>query len=131
MKRLTPPVKLSNPDSGYELMNVRNQHSENQRVEYIAIDNLSDSNRFLKLTYEFYPYKFVKGELILDGNMQTGETVKTQNGKPANVLLRSTDIGFYRVSIFTLNQDNNVLRSTTKPFEIWVYPKEWDFEFYK
>lgn len=122
---------ISNPDSGYELMNVRNQHSENQQVEYIAIDNLSDSNRFLKLTYEFYPYKFVKGELIPDGNMQTGETVKTQNGKPANVLLRSTDIGFYRVSIFTLNQDNNVLRSTTKPFEIWVYPKEWDFEFYK
>ena len=47
---------ISNPDSGYELMKVRNQHSENQQVEYTAIDNLFGSDKSLKLTYEFAPY---------------------------------------------------------------------------
>jgi hypothetical protein len=122
---------ISNPSSGYELRNVRNQHSENQQIEYTAIDNLSGSEKFLKMTYQFSPYKFINGELIPDGNTLTGETGMIQNGKPSNVLLGNSDIGFYRVSISTLDKDNKLLRSTTKPFEVWVYPKEWDFEFYK
>ena len=122
---------ISNPNSGYELKNVRNQHTENQQVEYTAIDNLSGSDKFLKLAYEFYPYNFIKGELIPNGNVLSGENINIQNGKPASVLLQNSDIGFYKVSISTLDKDNKVLRSTAKPFEIWVYPKEWDFEFYK
>jgi hypothetical protein len=30
-----------------------------------------------------------------------------------------------------MDENNNILRSSLKPFEVWIYPKEWDFEFYK
>lgn len=62
--------------------------------------------------------------------MQTGETTKMPNNQSADCYLKSGDIGFYKVNIQTLDKDNNIIRSSTKPFEIWVYPKEWDFEFY-
>ena len=121
---------ISNPDSGYELKQVRNQHSENQQVTYNAHDNLYGNDKFIILKYQFYPYKFVAGELIPNGEMQTGESVKMQNGQSAIYYLQSSDIGFYKVNICTIDKDNSILRSSTKPFEIWVYPKEWDFAFY-
>ena len=121
---------ISNTDSGYELKNVRNQHSENQKVIYTAHDNLSGNDKFIILKYQFYPFNFVAGELIPGGEIQTGESAKMQNDKSATCYLKSSDIGFYKVNIFTVDKDNNILRTSTKPFEIWVYPKEWDFEFY-
>jgi hypothetical protein len=122
---------ISNTDSGYELKNVRNQHSENQKVIYTANDNLFGNDKFITLKYQFYPYKFVAGELIPSGEMQTGESVKMKNDQLASCYLQSSDIGFYKVNISTIDKDNNILRTSTKPFEIWVYPKEWDFAFYK
>jgi len=121
---------ISNPDTGYELSQVRNQHSENQQVIYAAHDNLSGNDKFIKLKYQFYPYKFVGGELIPDGEIQTGESANMQNNKSGSCYLKSSDIGFYKVNIITVDKDNIILRSSVKPFEIWVYPKEWDFEFY-
>jgi hypothetical protein len=122
---------ISNPDSGYELKQVRNQHTENQQVTYIANDNLFGNDKFVILKYQFYPYKFVLGELIPGGEMQTGESAKMQNGKSVTYYLKSSDIGLYKVIICTIDKDGNVLRSSSKPFDIWIYPKEWDFEFYK
>ncbi len=122
---------ITNPDSGYELKQVRNQHTENQQVIYSARDNLSGDDKFIILKYQFYPYKFIDGELIPTGEMQSGESSKMQNDQSAGYNLKSSDIGFYRVDISTIDKDNNVLRSSAKPFEIWVYPKEWDFAFYE
>ncbi|MCX6261406.1 MAG: hypothetical protein NTY95_11355 [Bacteroidia bacterium] len=122
---------ISNTDSGYELKQVRNQHSEYQKVTYTASDNFLGNDNFLKLKYQFYPYKFVDGELIPGGGMQTGESAKMLNNKSTSCYLESSDIGFYKVDICTIDKNNNILRSSVKPFEIWIYPKEWDFEFYK
>ena len=121
---------ISNPDSGYELKKVRNQHTENQQINYTPHDNLFGNDKFLILKYQFYPYKFVAGELIQGGEMQTGESAKMQNDQSVSCYLGSSDIGFYQVNICTIDKDSNILRSSAKPFEIWVYPKEWDFAFY-
>ena len=122
---------ITNPDSGYELNQVRNQHTENQQIIYTAHDNLFANDKFIILKYQFYPYKFEAGELISGGEMQTGESSKMLNDQSVICYLKSSDIGFYKVNICTIDKDNNLLRSSAKPFEIWVYPKEWDFEFYK
>jgi hypothetical protein len=122
---------ISGQDSGYELIRVRNQHTENQQVNYTASDKLYGDDKFIILKYQFYPYKFVSGELIPAGEMQTAESDKMQNNQSVTCYLKSSDIGFYKVNICTIDKDNNILRSSAKPFEIWVYPKEWDFEFYK
>jgi hypothetical protein len=120
---------ISHPDSGYELKQVLNQHSENQHIIYSAHDKLSGYDKFVILKYRFYPYKFISGELIPSGEIQTGETLKMKNDQSTDIYLESSDIGFYEVSIITVDKDNNVLRSSAKPFEIWIYPKEWAFEF--
>lgn len=122
---------ITNPDSGYELKHVRNQHTENQQVIYTARDKTFGNDKFLILKYQFYPYKFLEGELIPGGEMQTGESAKMQNDQSASCYLKSSDIGFYKVNICTIDKDNNILRSSVHPFEIWIYPKEWDYEFYK
>ena len=121
---------ITNPDSGYELKQVRNQHTENQKVIYSARDKLSGNDKFILLKYQFYPYKFVAGELIPGGEMQTGESSEMQNDQSSICYLKTTDIGFYKINISTVDKDKNVIRTSAKPFEIWVYPKEWDFEFY-
>ena len=122
---------ISGTDSGYELKQVRNQHTENQQVIYTAQDNLSGSDKFIILKYQFYPYKYVAGDLIPAGEMQTGESAELKNGQSSSCYLKSSDIGFYKVNLYTVDKESNILRTTTKPFEIWVYPKEWDFAFYK
>ena len=122
---------ITNPDSGYELKQVRNQHTENQLLTYSPKDNLSGNDNYIILKYQFYPYKFVVGELIPDGEMQTGASAKMQNNQSASCYLKVSDIGFYKVDICTIDKNSNILRSSTRPFEIWVYPKEWDFAFYK
>ena len=62
---------ISNPDTGYELKQVRNQHAENEQVLYTPVDNLYGNDKFIRLDYQFYPYKFVSGELVPNGVMQT------------------------------------------------------------
>lgn len=120
---------ISGTESGYELKYVRNQHTENQQITYTASDNISGNDKFIVLKYQFYPYKFAAGELIPDGEMQAGESAKIQNCQSATSYLTSSDIGLYKVNIFTIDKENNILRSSVKPFEIWVYPKEWNFAF--
>jgi hypothetical protein len=122
---------ISNTDSGYELKNVRNQNTENQKLIYTPYDKLYGNDKFVVLKYQFYPYKFIEGELVPRGEMQTGESAKIQNDQSASCYLKSSDIGFYKVNISTIDKDNTILRTSTSPFEIWVYPKEWGFEFYK
>ncbi len=121
---------ISNPDTGYELKQVRNQHAENEQVLYTPVDNLYGNDKFIRLDYQFYPYKFVSGELVPNGVMQTGEVTKIPNGQSATGYLKTGSIGFYKVNLQTLDKDNNILRSTSEPFGIWIYPKEWDFNFY-
>ena len=121
---------ISDSYSGYELKYFRNQHTENQQINYIPSDKLSGNDKFIIIKYQFYPYKFVSGELIPDGEMKTGETTKIQNGKPATAYLNSSDIGYYKINTCTVDNENRILRSSVNPFEIWVYPKDWDFTFY-
>jgi hypothetical protein len=120
---------ITNPNTGYELKQVRNQHAENQQVAYTATDNLNGNDKFIRLEYQFFPYKFVSGELVPEGSTRTGESAKIPNGQSVTGYLKSGDIGFYKVYLHTLDKDNNVLRSTSTPFGIWIYPKEWDFDF--
>jgi hypothetical protein len=122
---------ISNPDSGYELNQIRNQHTENQKVIYSAHDNLSGNDKFIILKYQFYPYEFIAGELVPTGEIKTGESDKMQNGLSAVCYLKSSETGFYEVTISTTDKGGNILRSSVKPFGIWVYPKEWDFAFYE
>jgi hypothetical protein len=120
---------VTNTNTGFELKQVRNQHTENQQVVYTATDNLNGNDKFIKMEYQFFPYKFVSGELVPAGSMKTGESSKIPNGQSVTAYLKSSDIGFYKVDLHTLDKDNNILRSTSTPFRIWIYPKEWDFEF--
>jgi hypothetical protein len=120
---------ITNANTGYELKQVRNQHAENQEVVYTPNDNLSGNDRFIKLEYQFFPYKYVSGELLPNGPMQTGESSRIPNGQPVTGYLKTENIGLYRVNLHTLDKDNNLLRSTSTPFGIWIYPKEWDFDF--
>jgi hypothetical protein len=122
---------ISNSDSGYELKQVRNQHIENQKIVYTARDRLSGNDKFIMLKYRFYPYKIISGELAPGGEMKEGESTRNINGESATSILHASDIGYYEVDIITLDKDNKILRSSVKPFGIWVYPKEWNFEFYK
>jgi hypothetical protein len=122
---------ITNRDTGYELKRIRNQHTENQKVTFAARDNLSGNDKLLLLKYQFYPYKFEGGEMVPHGEMQTGESAMMQNDETVVSYLRTSDIGYYKVSISTLSKEGNIIRSTVNPFEIWVYPEEWGFEFYR
>jgi hypothetical protein len=122
---------ISSIDPGYELRQVRNQHSENQKVIYTPVDNLSGTDKFIQLKYQFFPYRFLEGELIPTGEMKTGETSKVKNGQPVTCYLKSSDIGLYKINLYKSDSGGNTLRSSSKAIEIWVYPKEWQFDFYK
>jgi hypothetical protein len=121
---------ISNDNTGFELMQVRNQHTDDQRIKYIPVDHLYSSDKFLRMEYQFYPYRLVSGELTPSGEMQTGESDRMPNNKSITFDLSPVNRGLYKVTIQTLDDAGNVLRSTLRPFEIWVYPKEWGFEFY-
>jgi hypothetical protein len=122
---------LSGTNSEYELEQVRNQHTENQLISYVAKDNSNGNDKYIVIKYEFWPYKFESGALIPNGAMQSGESRKTANNQLLTYCLKQCDIGFYKINLQTVDKEGNILKSTSKPFDIWVYPKEWDFEFYK
>jgi hypothetical protein len=122
---------VSDKSPEYEFERVRNQHTENQLLNYIVKDNFYGKDKYIFMKYEFWPYKFESGILIPNGAMQTGESDKTLNSRLLTCYLKYSHIGFYKVYLQTVNEDGNIINSATKPFDIWVYPKEWDFEFYK
>lgn len=122
---------ISGENPEYELQKVRNQHSENQQVNYTIKDNLNGDDKRILAKYEFWPYKFESGVLLPNGEMKTGESKKIPNNKLQTYNIVIKDIGFYKIQLQTFDTEGNILGSTVKPFEVWVYPKEWEFEFYK
>jgi hypothetical protein len=118
-------------DPRYELKNAMNQHTENQQVKFITGDRYYESNETLQITYEFWPYQFASGVLTPSGDMQRGTPKKIENNKIITHNITNGEIGFYKVYLKTLDASSNVIDSTSKPFDIWIYPKEWEFEFYK
>jgi hypothetical protein len=121
---------LSSQNAIYEMQFVRNQLVENQLINFIARDINNNTNVFILMTYEFWPYKYESGVLLPDGPKRTGASEKKGNNQSVNYVLQSQDIGFYKINLQTIDENGLVLGSTLKPFEVWVYPKDWDFEFY-
>ena len=121
---------LSTANTFYEMQFVRNQVAENQQINFIARDINSSNNVFVHLTYEFWPYKYESGILLPNGAKRTGASGKRANNQLVSYVLQSSDIGFYKINLQTTDENGLVLGSTLKPFEVWVYPKDWDFKFY-
>jgi hypothetical protein len=121
---------FTNVSSEYELEFVRNQHTENQQVSYIARNNKVAAGKEIIITYEFQPYIFESGMFFPDGPLKYGEPIKKANNIISICYLNKNNIGFYKVHLKTIDTEGKTISSTTKPFEIWVYPKEWNFEFY-
>jgi hypothetical protein len=121
---------LSDKAPEYEIQKVRNQQIENEQIQYIIKDNLHGDDKMVQMNYEFWPYKYENGVLIPNGLKKSGETEKQPNNKTLSNILNSNDIGFYKINLQTFDKEGNILGSTAQPFEIWIYPKEWDFEFY-
>ena len=76
------------------------------------------------MKYEFWPYTVESGVFMPNGAMQSGEADKTANNQFSTCYLQHSNIGFYKVYLQTLDEGGTMLRSATKPFDIWVYPKE-------
>ena len=123
---------LSSNTSEYEMRFVRNQHTENQDVTYILKDVLKEEDKSLILRYEYWPYKYESGQMTPDGAMQSGESQAILNsGQLQFFQLTDRNIGLYKLYPHTVNNNLNTLAASDHPFEIWVYPKEWNFDFYK
>lgn len=121
---------VSDEDYEYEMLCVRNQHTENQHITYTVNDKLFGKDKYIILRHEFQPYRFESGKMIPDGEIKTREKERIRNNTEMNYLIKKEEIGFYKIFLKTVDEDGNVLTSTTNPFEVWVYPKEWMFEFY-
>ncbi len=113
----------------YELKSVRNQHTENQRITYSLKDKSSGNDSYVQLKYEFLPHKFAEGDLIPNGEMQMGQSEIVLNNQSQSYVLRSKNIGLYKLYPQTLDSKGIILKTSMQPFEVWVYPKEWDFEY--
>jgi hypothetical protein len=121
---------LQDEDYEYELLRVRNQHTANQQITYSIRDKRFDDDKYIVLKYEYRPYKFESDVLVPNGAMQTVEQDKVPNNRQLNYRIKTDDMGFYKIHLQTVDENGNILGSTKQPFEIWVYPREWDFEFY-
>jgi hypothetical protein len=115
---------LSETSPGYELEGIRNQHTENQQINYTARDNMYGTDKYIIIKYDFWPYKFQSGILIPNGAMQSGESEKIVNRRISDYILRESNIGYYNINLQTVDKNGNILNSTAKPFNIWVYPEE-------
>jgi len=120
---------LAESNTGYEILQVKNQHFENQEVNYCIRDNLYGEGNYINVRYDFWPYAFENGVLKSNGNVQNSESVQILNNHPLTYKITSEDIGLYKIYLETVDTDNQLLNSTIKPFEIWVYPKEWEFDY--
>ncbi len=120
---------LSESNTGFEMMNVKNQHFEKQQVNYSIKDNLHGEGNYINIKCDFWPYKYENGILKPHGNIQNGASKKILNNQSLIYNITSENIGLYKVYLETVNEDNQILNSTVKPFEIWVYPEEWEFDY--
>jgi hypothetical protein len=121
-------VSQSHPE--YEMDGVKNQMCENQEVNYAIIDPDAGNDNLIQVNYEFWPYRLSNEGLFAFGQKQSGQSNLVQNKLPQIALLRSKEIGYYKLTLQTIGSDGNILKTSSTPFEIWVYPKEWYFEFY-
>ena len=64
-----------------------------------------------------------------NGNMPSSGSKKNLNNQAFTYNITSENIGLYKVYLETVNKDDQIVNSTVKPFEIWVYPKEWEFDY--
>lgn len=122
-------VSAANAD--YELQGVRNQLAENERITYRLKDNSSDANAYVQWKYEFRPYTFREGELQSAGDQRSGVSKIVKNSQIQSYILRAGNVGHYKLYPQTVDETGNVLKSSSQAFDIWVYPKEWSFEYYK
>jgi hypothetical protein len=121
---------ISDQSSEYEMEHIRNQHTENQQVSFVIRDNLHGNENDINLKYEFHPCKFISGLLIPDGPVKTIESFLTKNNTQLIYNIEQSNLGFYKIHLETVDYNGNIIGYTQKPFEVWVYPKEWEFEFY-
>jgi len=118
--------------SEYEFQYIRNQHAENQEVEFRIKDNLQNTDKYIVVTGEFWPYKFESGELSSMGTKQTNESEMIPNtGQILTHHITVKEVGFYKLYLKTIDKNGNPIAASNQPFDIWVYPKEWNFKFYK
>lgn len=121
---------LTESNSGYEIMHVKNQHFEQQEITYSIRDNLAGPGNTINMRYEFFPYLYEKGILKAQGNSKSFVSRGILNDQAFIHQVSSGDIGLYTVYVETVDNQGNVINSTVKPFEIWVYPKAWEFNYY-
>jgi hypothetical protein len=114
----------------YEIMHVRNQHVVSQHIAYSINDNLVGNEKSLVMNYEFWPYRYKSGKFFQEGAMQSVVRDHIQNNESLDCILKESNMGFYRINIKTLDENGALIGLTSQPFEIWIYPREWNFEFY-
>jgi len=121
---------LSDEAFAYELLHVRNQHTASQHITYGIRDNRYNEDKNVVLTYEFWPYSYESGKFVQAGDRQTAELDRVRNNDSLTCNIKAEAMGFYKISLQTLDETGTILGSTKQPFEIWVYPVEWNYEFY-
>ena len=115
--------------SGYEFSNVNNQHLENEIVNYYIKDNNFAGEELINMKYDFIPYTFQNGVMKRVDDIQSIEINNIANNKLITSKILKANIGLYKINLETVNTQNEILHKTDKPFEIWIYPKEWEFDY--
>lgn len=115
---------------GYEIYNLKNQLTEDQELDYCINDPDHGSNNFIRVKYEFRPYKFISEGLIPFGEKRSGESEIFPENLTRTTILNGDETGFYQITLQTLDDQGNILKESLNPFEFWIYPKEWYFDYY-
>lgn len=115
--------------SGYELEKLKNQHCVSQRVNYVIRDKNWGDDKSIRMNYDFWPYKYESGNLVPNGEKQTIIREVRPNNYTSTWNMEKSDIGFYQIYLQTLDNKGNVIHYTSKPFDLWIYPEEWEFEY--
>lgn len=116
--------------SGYVIDKLQTQHCENDIIKYTVNDSNYGTDKLIQVNYDFWPYKFINGNLIPTGEKKVVIKEKVTNNTTGIWEFKKQDIGFYHLYIQTFDKAGKVIHLTEKPFEIWVYPKEWKFDYY-
>lgn len=120
---------LSDEPANYEIKYLNNQHLENQIINYVISDRLSEDQNTIKIDYEFESYVFNEGVLIPNtANNRTG-TKMIPNNQTETYNISQEDIGLYKLHLKTIDKNNEVVNASSQAIEVWVYPEEWYFEY--
>lgn len=116
-------------NSGYELLHVKNQHFEGQEISYSIRDKITGHGNTINMLYNFTPYVYSQGIFTPSGNTKSFEDRGIQHDQEFTRRLTSEDIGYYQIYLETFDDEGNLLNATDQPFEVWVYPREWEFDY--